>query len=297
MSNSNNSDVSVVILTKNSQRTLEECLSSAINQEPGEILIVDGQSKDSTLDIAKRRGVKIIIDLSDSLGHSRQRGVEAAKGTFVMFLDSDAVLAPGCISTLRRELKRYGWTGIHATVLSAENVSYWQRAEDQRLAGGYNRVGPVKQLDTSATMFRRAALIACPFDPFFRESNEDVDISIRLLKHGYRLGGSAAIAYHYHRREFLQFARQRFRGGLGRARLGIKYRKATVLVEPLSVAVSRTAHSLCRKDIRFVPYWAVAGFVEFLGVAAGLSKTHFGATSHSRNTVTAASSSYMSIQA
>ncbi|MGA2790607.1 MAG: glycosyltransferase, partial [Candidatus Bathyarchaeia archaeon] len=79
MTKGNTSDVSVVILTKNSQRTLEKCLSSAINQEPREILIVDGQSKDSTHDIARRHGIKIIIDPSGSMGHSRQLGVEAAK--------------------------------------------------------------------------------------------------------------------------------------------------------------------------------------------------------------------------
>ena len=230
-------------------------------------MIVDGQSKDSTHDIARRHGIKIIIDPSGSMGHSRQLGVEAAKGNFVMFLDSDVVLAPSCISTLRRELERYGWTGIHASMLSAENVSYWQRGEDQRLQD-YNRVGPVKQLDTSATLFRRDALTVCPFDPFFRECYEDVDISTRLLKHGYLLGGSSAIAYHYHRREFLEFARRRFRGGMGRARFGIKYRKPTVLVDPLLVAFSKTVRNVGTKNVRFVPYWAVAGFAEFLGVLA-----------------------------
>ncbi|MGA2791703.1 MAG: hypothetical protein ABSF00_13175, partial [Candidatus Bathyarchaeia archaeon] len=48
----------------------------------------------------------------------------------------------------------------------------------------------------------------------------------------------------------------------------IKYRKPTVLVDPLLVAFSKTVRNVGTKNVRFVPYWAVAGFAEFLGVLA-----------------------------
>jgi cellulose synthase/poly-beta-1,6-N-acetylglucosamine synthase-like glycosyltransferase len=271
-SSTGNFDVSVVILTRNSERTVERSLRSAIGEKPGEILVVDGVSTDATHSIVKRYGIQMIIDPVRSLGHSRQLGVEAAKGAYVMFVDSDAVLTPGCISTLVRELERYGWAGIHALLLSAENVSYWQRAEDNKYMRAYDRVRSKSQIDTIVALFRKEALLACAFDPFFRESYEDVDLSFRLLKGGYRLGVSSAVAYHYHRREFSAFARQRFRGGLGRARFGVKYRKTTVFVDPILAAFSQMVRNAGIESVRFVPYWTVAAIAESLGVVVGLSR-------------------------
>ena len=141
MSIQENLDVSVVILTKNSGHTICE-KRSVIEEKPGEILVVDGISTDATPNIVRRLGIQMITDPSESLGQSRQLGVEAAKGVYVMFVDSDAVLAPGCVSTMRRELENHNWVGIHARVLSAENVSYWQRAEQEGVSRYYGRVGP-----------------------------------------------------------------------------------------------------------------------------------------------------------
>ena len=59
--------VSVIIATYNSEKYLEECILSILNQKYNEIelIIIDGKSKDKTLDIIKkykekrRRGIKI----------------------------------------------------------------------------------------------------------------------------------------------------------------------------------------------------------------------------------------------
>jgi GT2 family glycosyltransferase len=247
-------------------------LRSTIDEKPGEILIVDGVSTDATPSVVSRYGIRMIVDPVQSLGHSRQLGIEATKEAYVMFLDSDVVLTSGSIGTLLCELERYGWSGIQAMVRSAENVSYWQRAEDWRNTRGCIPLRPRSQIDTIASLFRRNVLLACAFDSSFAESYEDVDLSFRLLKMGYQLGMSSALAYHYYRRGFSAFARQRFRGGLGRARFGTKYRKTTVLVDPILAAFSQVIRNVGTDDVRFVPYWTVVAIAEFLGVVAGLSR-------------------------
>jgi glycosyltransferase involved in cell wall biosynthesis len=269
-----NVHVSVVILTKNSARTIQGCLRSVIEEKPGEILIVDGASTDSTPDIVRRYAVHVISDPSQSLGRSRQMGVEAARGIYVMFVDSDVVLAPGSISTMRRELENYGWAGIHARLLSAENVSYWQRAEQQGFSLYYGRVGPRDRIDTIAALFRKAVLLRYPFDVNQRESAEDIDLSRRLVENNQKLGVSSAVAYHYHRREFSAFAKQRFRGGLGNARLGFKREEARVFIifDPLMTAISKIVRNTLTKRVTLVPYWCAGGLAQFLGVLVGLAR-------------------------
>ena len=272
MSSRDNYDVSVVILTRNSARTLERCLRSVIREKPGEVIAVDGLSTDSTPGILKRYDIRTLVDPRRSIGYSRLIGVQAAKGSYVMFVDSDVVLVPSCISTLRRELERHDWVGVHAKLISPEKTSYWQRAEGEKFRREYNNVGPTNRIDTIAALFRREVLLRYPFDPNFEVSAEDVDLCRRLVRNKHRLGVSNAVAYHYYRQGFLAFIKQRFRYGLGRARLGIKYGEARILVEPIFAIFSQISRELWAEGVWLVPYWVVGGLVDFLGVVVGVSR-------------------------
>ena len=88
-------DVSVVILTRNSAKTLEKCLVSIEVEKPFEIIAVDGQSTDGTLNILKKHHVKVLSENMHSLAHARQLGVNAARADYVMFVDSDVELISG----------------------------------------------------------------------------------------------------------------------------------------------------------------------------------------------------------
>ncbi len=271
MSSPKNNDVSVVILTRNSARTIEQCLKSVIEEKPREILAVDALSTDETRRILTRYGVTILLDPLGSLGYSRQLGVERAKGAFVMFVDSDVELGRGCVRRLRSELEKYGWAGIHARILSRVNLSYWQGAQDEAFSLFFNRPGPRSQIGTIAALFRREVLLRYPFDPNLRESCEDVDLCRRLEKNMHRVGVSSAVAYHHHRREFSTFVRHRFCYGLGDAELALKYRSIRILIEPLQSALFQVIYSIVTRRIRLVPYWLTSGLAEFVGVVLGLS--------------------------
>ncbi|TFH46834.1 MAG: glycosyltransferase [ANME-2 cluster archaeon] len=56
----NSLDVSVVVCTKNEESRIEDCLKSIVNNNPGEIIVVDGESTDTTIDIAKKYTNKVI---------------------------------------------------------------------------------------------------------------------------------------------------------------------------------------------------------------------------------------------
>ena len=55
-------DLTVVIPVRNAAAILPECLDSIVGQQPAGIVVVDGNSTDNTVDIARRYGVTILSD-------------------------------------------------------------------------------------------------------------------------------------------------------------------------------------------------------------------------------------------
>jgi glycosyltransferase involved in cell wall biosynthesis len=91
--------VSLIVTTKNSERTLAACLDSARRQDhsPIEIIVVDNRSTDATPQIAHRLA-DLVIDAGPERSAQRNAGVRAARGEYVMILDADMVLEPDVVS-------------------------------------------------------------------------------------------------------------------------------------------------------------------------------------------------------
>ncbi|MBW1679184.1 MAG: glycosyltransferase family 2 protein, partial [Deltaproteobacteria bacterium] len=87
--------VSVVIPTKNGEATIDAVLKTIFQQpvpEDPEIIIVDSGSQDQTLTIAKQYPVSIIrIHPQDfNHGETRNHGIRASKGEFIVLITQDA---------------------------------------------------------------------------------------------------------------------------------------------------------------------------------------------------------------
>lgn len=85
--------VSFCIPTKNNEDTLENCLASINRQDYPrvEIIIVDGDSKDRTVEIARRFTDKIHFD-PGTYGSACQTGIDHANGRIIALLDSDIII-------------------------------------------------------------------------------------------------------------------------------------------------------------------------------------------------------------
>jgi glycosyltransferase involved in cell wall biosynthesis len=98
--------VSIIIPCYNRQNTLPDALNSIVNQlyHSWEVHIIDDGSSDESLKIIQDYGlidrrIKIGSRFRDPKGAPtcRNIGVEQAKGEYVIFLDSDDLLAPWCL--------------------------------------------------------------------------------------------------------------------------------------------------------------------------------------------------------
>ncbi len=102
--------ISVIICTHNSESLIKQCISSIKSQNfPSsefEIIVIDDESKDNTINIVKSEGVDNLVLVEPcSLGHARNVGVKKARGKIIAFIDSDCIAKDGWLKTIKKELE------------------------------------------------------------------------------------------------------------------------------------------------------------------------------------------------
>jgi len=98
--------VSVIMPVYNGERFIDFALKSIFSQEyrPLDVIVVDDGSVDATADIiARYHEARYIAQPHNGLGAALNTGLDAARGEFITFLDSDDWWAP---DTLRRQMDR-----------------------------------------------------------------------------------------------------------------------------------------------------------------------------------------------
>ncbi len=108
MDESNNLDISIVIVTKNEERNIEKCILSALsqtfNRDRYEIIIVDAQSDDKTREIAQKYTNKIILS-DPSMPKQRNLGLKNSKGKYVLLLDADMRISNDLLQVCFEEME------------------------------------------------------------------------------------------------------------------------------------------------------------------------------------------------
>jgi len=79
--------LSVVIITKNEEHNIRRCLDSV--KWADEIIVVDSQSTDKTVEIVKEYGAKIFSPEWRGYGPAKQEGVKKATGEWILSIDAD----------------------------------------------------------------------------------------------------------------------------------------------------------------------------------------------------------------
>ncbi len=107
--------VTVIVPTRNSARTLEACLNSIRSQlyRPIELVVIDNESTDKTLQIATRRA-DVVETFGPERSAQRNRGAALARGDYLLFIDSDMNLAPRVVAECVEAIRA---SGAHAVVI------------------------------------------------------------------------------------------------------------------------------------------------------------------------------------
>jgi glycosyltransferase involved in cell wall biosynthesis len=257
--------VTVVVCSRNRESVIGRCLDSVLLARPAEIIVVDGNSSDDTVSIARAKGVRVVSDNGMGLGAARQLGAQLARTNYVVFVDTDVVIEPDTLRLLYAEAVAQGYDALQAELRTwSTRPSYWQGAERWRRQVQM-RKGIAAVLGCQVTLMRRDLLMAVGFDRAFQGAAEDADFCFRARSAGAVIAHSErAVAFHEDRFTLPQFIGQKIWHGRGLARMLTRYGRDYFNHAAKQVDTSLGATKL---NARYVPYVVVSWSCTALGVA------------------------------
>ena len=103
--------ISVIVPTFNEEEGVEACLKSLCDQtlprDQYEIIVVDGNSKDKTREIAEKYADKVFIQTSKKVGGARNDGAMAAKYDILATTDADCFLPRDWLEKVLADFAKY----------------------------------------------------------------------------------------------------------------------------------------------------------------------------------------------
>lgn len=108
--------VSVVMIAYNEEKRILASLWSLANNRsiyPFEIIVVDNNSTDSTADVLKMAGIPYYNQPLKGPSHARNKGLEHARGKYIVCIDSDTLYPPGYIEKMVKTLDKKGVAGVY----------------------------------------------------------------------------------------------------------------------------------------------------------------------------------------
>lgn len=100
--------ISIVVPAYNEEEYLEACLISLKNQieKPYEIIVVNNNSSDRTVEIAKKFDVKIIKETKQGRTPARNAGFNKARGDIIARTDADTRVPPNWTKRIRQAFEK-----------------------------------------------------------------------------------------------------------------------------------------------------------------------------------------------
>jgi glycosyltransferase involved in cell wall biosynthesis len=181
--------ISVVVPAYNEEENIAACLESLNRQtlprSGYEIIIVDGNSKDRTRELAAPLADLVFIQTSRRVGGARNDGAMRAKGEILATTDADCVLPPDWLERIRDDFARHHPVQLYGTVYPREQglrnrISLWFANTFSRL--GYHTRTFYYTLGCNSAFDREAFIKAGMYRTI--DAGDDLEIARRMKKYG-----------------------------------------------------------------------------------------------------------------
>lgn len=183
--------VTVVVPTRNSERTIERCLRSIREQTHAamELIVVDNHSGDSTPESAAALA-DVVVQAGPERSSQRNVGAARASGSFLVFIDSDMELGRQVISQAVAQARH----GADAVVIPEESFGegFWAHCKAVERSCYLHD----ETVESARFFTRRVFEQVGGFDEEIMAGGEDWDIHERARRAGARFGRTDDIIHH-----------------------------------------------------------------------------------------------------
>ena len=221
--------ISVIIPVRNEKEKIEQCLEAVFSQsyKPYEVIVVDGHSRDKTVENASKFPVRIFYEDYHTRAGACQIGVENAKGDFIAFTDADCIPERNWLENLIKEFDE-GIVGVGGGIKNI-GEGLWEKSVNLALEtflGSANSVQGkffrdkryVKSISGCNSMYRRDDILKVGGFDVDLSTTEDTELNRKLLRNGKLLYTPDAVVLHNHQRGLKEFAKRMYQYGYGRGK-------------------------------------------------------------------------------
>ncbi|HEX2275250.1 MAG TPA: glycosyltransferase [Acidimicrobiales bacterium] len=241
--------VTVVVPTYNRAASLARLLDALADCDAPvggrEVIVVDDGSTDATTDVVRRSqvGARYVRQANRGPAAARNAGWRLARSDVVAFTDDDTVPDRRWLVDLVGELHdRPDRAAVGGTILPLGHGFLADFVQLERLVGHSVGDGDVRYLVTANAAWRLDALRAVGgFDERFpTAAGEDVDLSLRTIARGGRLGVTdRAVVRHDHRTSLRGLLRTYHRHGMSRQVLARRHAQLGTAATAAKIASGR----------------------------------------------------------
>jgi glycosyltransferase involved in cell wall biosynthesis len=200
--------VSVILPVFNEEEYIAKCLTSLSNQqEPAdEVIVVNNNSTDHTIEIAKRFGVRIVKESKQGISYARNRGFNVAKFDILARIDADSILPTNWIKKIKHNFSKYKIDALTGPVIFfdfpfktpayaqmyLELFKYIQKGKD-------TLIGP--NMAMTKKIWKKIEKDVCMDNA---KVHEDIDLAIHLVQAGGKIRTDDTLIAHCSARRLLR---------------------------------------------------------------------------------------------
>jgi cellulose synthase/poly-beta-1,6-N-acetylglucosamine synthase-like glycosyltransferase len=220
--------VSIIVATLNSERTIDECLKAIFElnypKDFLEIIVVDGCSKDATLEIAQKYPVKVVSTPLNAPA-AYNYAMKMVSNDVLGFIDSDAKVEKEWLNKLITHLDDPQVAGVSGGIETWNTENAWARSIGYDLKNRYARLKKyVVRVATMNLLLKKSVIEAVGGFDENLPSQYDTDLGFRITSRGYKiLFEPSAKCYHFNRSTVSGYFRQQLQYGKNTTKLYLKH--------------------------------------------------------------------------
>jgi glycosyltransferase involved in cell wall biosynthesis len=261
--------VSVVVIARNAEDHIRNCLNQITKNRPAEIVVIDGNSSDKTAEISRLYTKRVFSDQGLGKAYARQLGAEKSTQKYVAYVDADVLLDNLTLKTMLDELNNSKYISISAKVSCIhESYNYWQWAQWKQSQYNNRRISE-NHLATWACIIPKDIVLKYKFD-LDGGGIDDLDLEYKLKKAGYKLGMGSGTFRHCWIQNIHQFYKYRLYHGRLKPHFIKKYGPWHLGYYPPLVTGFWLIFCVSRFDFKLIPMIIIDGVAEMAGLMFGI---------------------------